>query len=96
MRDGTLRLDARIDLHGMTQSEAHAALEKFIDAQVKKGARHLLIITGKGKLGGGVLRTNLKLWLKILPGADEILRVAQASIKHGGSGAFYVILKKKK
>jgi DNA-nicking Smr family endonuclease len=94
MRRGEILIDARIDLHGMTQVEAHAALEEFIAAQVKTGHRNLLIITGKGKANQGILKTNLVGWLENLPDAARIIGIHQAAIRHGGEGAFYVILKR--
>jgi DNA-nicking Smr family endonuclease len=100
MRDGSLPLDAKLDLHGMTQSQAFAMLEKFMVAQVKKGNRNLLIITGKGSAGQasdrGVLRSSLPQWLENLSVATHILSLRQAAPKHGGTGAFYVILKRRR
>jgi DNA-nicking Smr family endonuclease len=96
MRRGEIIIDARLDLHGMTQTEAHAALEKFVAAQVRAGHRNLLIITGKGKSNLGVLKTNLAGWLGNLPDAARILGIHQAAIRHGGEGAFYVILKRRR
>jgi len=80
----------------MTQAGAHAALAQFIAAQIKVGRRHLLIITGKGKANRGVLRTNFVSWLETLPDAAHIVGIHQAAIQHGGGGAFYVILKKRR
>ena len=94
IRSGEIEIDARIDLHGMTQTKAHAALAAFIAKQVRIGNRNLLIITGKGKMGNGVLRSNLSLWLEALPEAGMISKLRPASVKHGGGGAFYVLLKK--
>lgn len=96
LRDGAIVIDARLDLHGLTQTEAHAALAQFITAQIKKGGRNLLIITGKGRGGDGVLRASLAVWLGAIPAAAHILAVRPAAAKHGGDGAFYVILKKPK
>jgi DNA-nicking Smr family endonuclease len=96
LREGTLTLDARIDLHGMTQAEAHAALARFIAAQAKAGHCNLLIITGKGKGNQGVLRTNLAGWLEDLPEAKHINTLRTAAPRHGGAGAFYVIMKRRK
>jgi DNA-nicking Smr family endonuclease len=95
LRQGSLVIDARLDLHGMTQVEAFEALAAFMQAKTKTGKRHLLIITGKGPAGAGVLRNNLEKWLGQLPEAKMILALRPAALKHGGSGAFYVILRKK-
>jgi DNA-nicking Smr family endonuclease len=93
LRQGEIEIDARLDLHGMTQVEAFAALAAFMHKQTKSGKRHLLIITGKGRGGDGVLRNNLQGWLSHLPEAGSILALRPASRKHGGDGAFYIILR---
>jgi len=90
-----IKIDARIDLHGMTQAEAHGALAHFMASTAKAGCRNLLIITGKGRGGEGVLRTNLPRWLESLPEAGSVLALRPAAPKHGGDGAFYLLLKKK-
>ena len=95
IRQGEISIDAKIDLHGMTQLQAHDALTGFMARAAKNGKRHLLIITGKGKGGTGVLRTKLRDWLATLPQAASILAIRPASVKHGGDGAFYVVLRKK-
>lgn len=94
--DGKRSIDARLDLHGKTQSAAHSLLLAFIADAFADGARTLLIITGKGKDSGGVLKTNLKRWLE----ADGAVRglisaISPAHAKHGGDGAFYVVLRKR-
>ena len=94
LRQGDIDIDAKLDLHGMTQVEAYEALTKFMQAKVKAGKRHLLVITGKGVRGAGVLRNNLKGWLEQLPQAENILALRPAALKHGGDGAFYVILRR--
>jgi DNA-nicking Smr family endonuclease len=95
LRLGKIEIEARIDLHGMTQEKAYAALENFMATQAKRGHRHLLIITGKGKNKEGTLRSNLPHWLQSLPETPQILTLRPAAPKHGGEGAFYVMLKKK-
>jgi DNA-nicking Smr family endonuclease len=94
LRDGDIAIEARLDMHGMTQKESHAALSDFIAKQAKRGSRNLLVITGKGRDGGGVLKSNFANWLENLPDASRVLAVRTAAIKHGGTGAFYVILRK--
>lgn len=96
IRSGEFSVDAKIDLHGMTQAEAFDALAQFMAIQVKIGRRNLLVITGKGKGMKGILRTNLPHWLESLPESSQILTLRPAALKHGGDGAFYVLLKKKK
>lgn len=95
VRDGSLAIEARLDMHGLTQTEAYAALATFMMKQVLVGRRNVLIVTGKGRGGAGVLRTNLVSWLETLDCAAHILAVRSAAICHGGAGAFYVILRRK-
>jgi DNA-nicking Smr family endonuclease len=94
LRQGDIELNARIDLHGMTQAEAHTALAAFIAKAVKRKSRKLLVITGRGRGGMGVLRAALPQWLAALPEAGSILALRPASVTHGGDGAFYVLLRK--
>jgi DNA-nicking Smr family endonuclease len=95
LRQGEVEFDAKLDLHGMTQAEAFAALADFMRKKTKAGKRHLLIVTGKGRGGTGVLRQSLENWLRQLPEAKTILALRPAAPKHGGDGAFYVLLRKK-
>lgn len=88
-------LEARIDLHGMDQDRARAALENFLVRIWDDGYRAALVITGKGVSGDGVLRRRTPEWL-----ADPRLRhivagVSEAHRHHGGAGALYVALKRK-
>jgi DNA-nicking Smr family endonuclease len=95
LRQGTVAVDARLDLHGMTQAEAFAALDRFIMAQARTGRRTLLVITGKGRGNEGVLRTNFPLWLENISAAPSVLSFRPAALKHGGTGAFYVMLRRR-
>lgn len=92
---GELAIDSAIDLHhGLTQARAHEQLDIFVGNAVKAGARVLLIVTGKGRLGEGVLRRQVPEWLKLGPHASQILRLAPARIQHGGEGAYYLLLRR--
>jgi len=73
---------------------AHQALDRFMADAVASGARMLLIVTGKGKDGDGVLRRHVPDWLRLGPCAGRILRQAQARLPHGGAGAIYVLLRR--
>lgn len=98
LRRGEMEIDRRLDLHGMTEAAAHAALDRAVAAAWRDGLRMLLVITGKGspKEGGGVLRRNLPRWLAIGANADHVLRIETAQPKHGGSGAYYVLLRRRR
>ena len=98
LKRGQVMVEGRIDLHGMDQRAAFASLMGFIETSSRAGRRAVLVITGKGALGdgGGVLRRNVPGWLAASPLADRILTVQQAHARHGGDGAFYVLLRRKR
>lgn len=105
MKRGKLSPEGRIDLHGMTLAQAHPALNAFIMSAHAKGKRLVLVITGKGKnkddLGPipvrlGVLRHQVPQWLSQAPVSSVVLQVSEAHGKHGGGGAFYVYLRRKR
>ena len=96
LRDGSVHIEARIDLHGMTQNEAYKALDRFMTDQVASRHRVVLIITGKGRGGDGVLRSHLQGWISSLPSASSVMAIRPAALRHGGCGACYVMLRKKK
>ncbi|MEM1364297.1 MAG: Smr/MutS family protein [Pseudomonadota bacterium] len=93
---GTLGVDARIDLHGMTQDEAHNALIGFIGMSYNRGHRMVLVITGKGlsKQGQGILRRAVPRWLVTPPLAHWVNGHDVAASQHGGDGALYVRLRR--
>lgn len=94
---GLLEIEARIDLHGLTQDEAHARLSGFIRRSVARGHRCVLVITGKGyKPTGevGVLRRSVPRWLNEPDLRREIVALRHAQPKDGGEGALYVLLKR--
>jgi DNA-nicking Smr family endonuclease len=98
-RRGQLAIDARYDLHGMRQREAHAALNAFLAGAQARGCRCILVITGKGQRAPleertGILKAQLPRWLNEAPNRGRILAVTTAQPKHGGEGAFYILLKK--
>jgi DNA-nicking Smr family endonuclease len=92
-RRGRIQIDSRIDLHGLTQEQAKRALATSLMRSVKRGERCLLVITGKGLQGEGVLRTQLPTWLSAPDMRPMVARYAQAHARHGGGGAWYVFLK---
>lgn len=85
---------ARIDLHGLTYDAAQAALTGFVQRGVREGWRAVLVITGKGLLGDGVLRRHAPEWLAQPPLRQHIAGISQAHRRHGGEGALYVALRR--
>jgi DNA-nicking Smr family endonuclease len=103
MTRGKLQPEARIDLHGMTLAQAHAALNGFILRAQGQGLRLVLVITGKGRRvedGGpiprrmGALKHDVPQWLRMAPLAGAVLELREAHARHGGAGAYYVYLRR--
>jgi DNA-nicking Smr family endonuclease len=102
---GLIAPDATLDLHGMTQTTAHRALAQFLRGARERGSRLIVVVTGKGNPRApdaaawtesphGVLKEMVPRWLAE-PGMSQwIARVQPAHIRHGGSGALYVYLRK--
>jgi DNA-nicking Smr family endonuclease len=99
---GRTPIDARLDLHGFTQKQAHAALLRFLRGAQADGARMVLLVTGKGtprKPRGdyaepGVLRRQVPMWLASPEFRPLVVSVEDAHIAHGGQGALYVRLRR--
>ena len=88
---GKEKIDARLDLHGYTQDEAHGALLRFLRSANDRDARMVLVITGKGRGGEiGVLRRQLPQWLALPEFRALVVGFEDAHITHGGEGALYV------
>ncbi|MGB8624362.1 MAG: Smr/MutS family protein [Paracoccaceae bacterium] len=103
MKRGRISPEGRIDLHGMTLAQAHPALISFILQSHGAGKRLVLVITGKGRDGAddgpmpvrrGVLKHQVPQWLNSAPLAGAVLQITPAHRKHGGSGAYYVYLRR--
>ena len=99
MKRGVVRgkqvIDARLDLHGLTQSEAHAALLRFLRNAGARDARLALVITGKGRgAEPGVLRRQVPQWLGLPEFRSLVLGFEDAHVTHGGEGALYVRLRR--
>lgn len=95
-RRGKMAVDGRIDLHGMTQEQAHGALHHFIESRYATGARCVLVITGKGARGEGILRRAVPRWLNDARLRPLILSFSHAQIPDGGEGALYVLLRRQR
>ncbi|MBL8659880.1 MAG: Smr/MutS family protein [Rhodospirillales bacterium] len=99
LRRGLIAPERRIDLHNMTQSEAHAALNRFLADAHGAGKRCVLVITGKGYRADGsvgVLRANVPHWLNQSGNRTRILAFSHAAPAHGGEGALYVLLRRQR
>ena len=88
-------IGARIDLHGMTQDQARAALNAFLVRAFDDGWRAVLVITGKGVQGDGVLKRRAPEWLAAPHLSHIVAGISDAARHHGGAGALYVALKRK-
>lgn len=105
MKRGKLGPEGRIDLHGMTVDQAHPALIRFLLKAHADHKRLVLVITGKGKskpdtgpipVRHGVLKHQVPQWLQLPPLSQVVLQVSEAHISHGGSGAYYVYLRRQR
>src|SRR6478735_8996153 len=98
---GKNEIDARLDLHGMTQTRAHRVLFGFLQQAHHDGHTFVLVITGKGKVGGneaerGVLRRQVPQWLSSPELRSLVVGFEEAHIGHGGEGALYVRIRRAK
>ena len=92
---GLVSIDARLDLHGMTQDEAHRHLTLFLAHHQRQGARCILVITGIGeRTTGGTLRRMTPRWLAEPANAARVIAHSPAQKRHGGEGALYVLLRR--
>ena len=88
-------IGAHIDLHGLSQDAARAALERFVLECWRDGLRSVLVITGKGLRGDGVLRRLAPEWLAAPHLQPVVAGISEAHRRHGGEGALYVALKRR-
>lgn len=96
---GRNEIDARLDLHGMTQVRAHHALFGFLQQARREGLTFVLVITGKGKVGSaeserGVLRRQVPQWLSLPEFRSLVVGFEEAHVGHGGEGALYVRIRR--
>ncbi len=94
-------ITAKLDLHGMTQEQAHHRLSSFIANAQKQNKKCVLIVTGKGREAGknwwessGILREQVPHWLDTEPNKSRISTYSIARPEHGGIGALYVFIRK--
>jgi DNA-nicking Smr family endonuclease len=95
VRRGKIPISARLDLHGHTQASAWSTLPAFLAREKARGSRTVIIITGKGRDGSGLIRNNFLRWLEMPDARPLVSGYAQAHPRHGGSGAFYVFLRRR-
>ena len=98
---GRKEIDARLDLHGMTQTRAHRALSVFLQRAHSDGLTFVLVITGKGRAAGadlerGVLRRQVPQWLSLPELRSLVVGFEKAHVGHGGEGALYVRIRRSK
>jgi len=91
---GRQQIDSRIDLHGMTQDRARFALLDFLQMAQRSNHRMVLVITGKGNEGRGVLRQQVPTWFTLPEFSPYVNGIKQAHLSHGGDGALYVRVRK--
>ncbi len=99
LRRGQISIEAGLDLHGMTQTEAHEKLIEFLKTSYTKGQRAVLVITGKGSRSDGqkgILRGAVPYWLNQPPLQSIIRAFDHAAPRDGGEGALYVLLRRQK
>jgi DNA-nicking Smr family endonuclease len=98
LRRGKLSIEAALDLHGMTQDRAHAALDSFVARAFDAGLRCVVVVTGKGARSpeGGVLRKRVPMWLNQPGNREKLLAICHAQPQHGGEGALYLLLKRRR
>jgi DNA-nicking Smr family endonuclease len=94
LKRGRYPVEARLDLHGMTQAEAHSALAGFLTRSRAVGRRCVLVITGHGRISGGVLKAAVPRWLTEPVLRPHLLGIAIARPQDGGTGALYVLLRR--
>ncbi|MCJ7870997.1 Smr/MutS family protein [Phaeobacter sp. J2-8] len=105
LKRGKLKPEARLDLHGMTLDRAYPALIGFIQRAAARDLRLVLVITGKGKHKPdegpipqrmGVLRHQVPQWLRMPPLGPLVMQISEAHLRHGGGGAYYVYLRRRR
>ena len=98
LRSGKLRIDIKIDLHGLTLSEAFDSLVFNIDKAFHNNMKCMLVITGKGKNtpeNRDSIKSQLGRWFQTSEVSSKIIKYVDATPKHGGTGAVYILIRTK-
>lgn len=95
VRRGKIETGPVLDLHGHTQDSAKSALFRFVSFHRSTGESSVLVITGKGRAGGGIIRTRFIDWISESEFRLHVSGYSRAHQRHGGDGAFYLFLRKK-
>lgn len=102
---GQIGIERALDLHGLNQAEAHAALRAFLRSAQDQNLRLVLVVTGKGQRAqlshdgfgdGGILRRSVPHWLREADLRTVVLGFEEASQPHGGAGALYVRMRQRR
>ena len=96
MKRGQVSIEDRLDLHGLSQEQARKEVKAFIRSAVQNNFRYVLIITGMGRDGHGILREKVPEWLKDAPLCHHLNAISYAQPKDGGKGALYIRLKRQR
>jgi DNA-nicking Smr family endonuclease len=99
LRRGQVDIEARLDLHGLTQTAAHQTLERFLERAYTAGKKTVLVVTGKGLRADGevgVLRRAVPRWLNEAPMRHWVHAFDHAAPRDGGEGALYIVMRRRK
>lgn len=99
LRRGQVHIEARLDLHGLTQTVAHQTLERFLERAHMAGKKTVLVVTGKGLRADGeigVLRRAVPRWLNEAPMRQWVHAFDHAAPRDGGEGALYIVMRRRK
>ena len=96
LKRGQVAIEQTLDLHGLTQDEAHRRLGAFLARTQAAGCRCVLVITGKGLGSGGTLRHMVPRWLNEAENRERVIAYTPAQPRHGGSGALYVLMRRRR
>ena len=92
---GKIKIQAKLDLHGLNRKEAYQSLNLFIEKSFNKGFRNVQVITGKGKNGKGFLKENVPIWIKNSSISNYIIAISESISSDGGTGSLYIRIKNK-